>query len=62
MDHFHQIPIIGKPEEHILEGWTVISILVGITTKIKPGTLVTGVIYEYQSVLAKVAPYAQCTK
>jgi alkanesulfonate monooxygenase SsuD/methylene tetrahydromethanopterin reductase-like flavin-dependent oxidoreductase (luciferase family) len=45
----------GKPEEHILEGWTVISILVGITTKIKPGTLVTGVIYKYPSVLAKVA-------
>jgi F420-dependent oxidoreductase-like protein len=55
MDHFHQIQFVGKPEEPILEGWTVISVLAGITTKIKLGTLVTGVIYRYPSVLAKVA-------
>jgi F420-dependent oxidoreductase-like protein len=55
MDHFHQIQFVGKPEEPMLEGWTVISILAGITTKIKLGTLVTGVIYRYPSVLAKVA-------
>ena len=55
MDHFHQIPIIGKPEEPMLESWTTISVLAGITTKIKLGTLVTGVIYRYPSVLAKIA-------
>jgi alkanesulfonate monooxygenase SsuD/methylene tetrahydromethanopterin reductase-like flavin-dependent oxidoreductase (luciferase family) len=42
MDHFHQIPFIGRPEEPMLEGWTTISVLAGITTKIKLGTLVTG--------------------
>jgi F420-dependent oxidoreductase-like protein len=55
MDHFHQIPIIGKPEEPMLEGWTTLSVLAGITSKIKLGTLVTGVIYRYPSVLAKIA-------
>jgi F420-dependent oxidoreductase-like protein len=55
MDHFHQIPLVGKPEEPILESWTTISVLAGITTKIKLGTLVTGVIYRYPSVLAKIA-------
>ena len=55
MDHFHQIQFMGKPDEPILEGWTVISVLAGITTKIKLGTLVTGIIYRYPSVLAKVA-------
>jgi F420-dependent oxidoreductase-like protein len=55
MDHFHQIPIIGKPEEPMLESWTTISVLAGITSKIKLGTLVTGVIYRYPSLLAKVA-------
>jgi len=55
MDHFHQIQFVGKPEEPMLEGWTVISVLAGITTKLKLGTLVTGVIYRYPSVLAKVA-------
>jgi F420-dependent oxidoreductase-like protein len=55
MDHFHQIQFVGRPEEPMLEGWTVISMLAGITTKIKLGTLVTGAIYRYPSVLAKVA-------
>src|ERR687891_876331 len=55
MDHFHQIPFVGKPEEPMLEGWTTISVLAGITTKIKLGTLVTGVIYRHPSVLAKIA-------
>src|ERR687889_2800815 len=55
MDHFHQIQFVGKPEDPMLEGWTVISMLAGITTKIKLGTLVTGIIYRYPSVLAKIA-------
>ena len=55
MDHFHQIRFVGRPEEPILEGWTVISMLAAITTKIKLGTLVTGIIYRYPSVLAKIA-------
>src|ERR687890_211161 len=55
MDHFHQIQFVGRPEDPILEGWTIISMLAGITTKIKLGTLVTGIIYRYPSVLAKVA-------
>jgi F420-dependent oxidoreductase-like protein len=55
MDHFHQIQSVGRPEEPMLEGWTVISMLAAITTKIKLGTLVTGVIYRYPSVLAKIA-------
>ncbi len=55
MDHFHQIQFVGRPEEPMLEGWAVISFLAGITTKIKLGTLVTGIIYRYPSILAKVA-------
>lgn len=54
MDHFHQIPMAGKPEEPMLEGWTTISVLAGITSKIKLGTLVTGNIYRHPSVLAKI--------
>jgi F420-dependent oxidoreductase-like protein len=55
MDHFHQIQFVGRPEDPMLEGWTVISMLSGITTKIKLGTLVTGIIYRYPSVLAKIS-------
>jgi len=55
MDHFHQIPMIGKPEEPMLESWTTLSMLAGLTTKIKLGTLVTGIIYRYPAILAKIA-------
>lgn len=55
MDHFHQIPMIGKPEETMLESWTTLSVLAGLTTKIKLGTLVTGIIYRYPAILAKIA-------
>ena len=55
MDHFHQIPIVGKKEEPMLESWTTLSMLAGLTTKIKLGTLVTGIIYRYPAILAKIA-------
>ena len=55
MDHFHQIQFVGRSEEPMLEGWTVISMLAAITSKIRLGTLVTGIIYRYPSVLAKIA-------
>jgi alkanesulfonate monooxygenase SsuD/methylene tetrahydromethanopterin reductase-like flavin-dependent oxidoreductase (luciferase family) len=54
MDHFHQIPGVGKPEEPMFEGWTTISVLAGITSKIKLGTLMTGNIYRHPSILAKI--------
>jgi F420-dependent oxidoreductase-like protein len=55
MDHFHQIPMIGKVDEPMLESWTTLSVVAGLTTKIKLGTLVTGIMYRYPAVLAKVA-------
>ena len=55
MDHFHQTPLIGKPGEPMLESWTTLSALSGITSRIKLGTLITGIIYRHPSVLAKIA-------
>jgi F420-dependent oxidoreductase-like protein len=55
MDHFHQISMVGKQDAPMLEGWTTLSVLAGITSKIRLGTLVTGVIYRHPSVLAKMA-------
>ncbi len=54
MDHFHQIPGVGQVKEPILEGWTTQAVVAGFTSKIKLGTLVTGIVYRHPSVLAKM--------
>jgi alkanesulfonate monooxygenase SsuD/methylene tetrahydromethanopterin reductase-like flavin-dependent oxidoreductase (luciferase family) len=32
MDHFHQLAAVGTPDRPMLEGWTTISVLAGLTT------------------------------
>ena len=54
MDHFHQIQFVGEFQEPMLEGWTTQSVVAGFTSKIKLGTLVTGIVYRHPSVLAKI--------
>ena len=54
MDHFHQIRNVGELQEPMLESWTTQSVVAGFTSKIKLGTLVTGIVYRHPSVLAKV--------
>lgn len=46
--------MVGMPSEPMLEGWTTISSLIGVTNKIKLGTLVSGIIYRHPSILAKI--------
>lgn len=56
MDHFFQLdPHLGKAEEPMLEGYSVLSYLAGVTESIKLGTLVTGVIYREPGFLVKQA-------
>ncbi|MGB8647975.1 MAG: LLM class F420-dependent oxidoreductase [Anaerolineae bacterium] len=55
MDHFFQIQNVGKPEEPMLEGYSALSYAAGVTSKIKLGTMVTGVIYRYPGLLVKTA-------
>lgn len=54
MDHFHQIGMVGEVHEPMFEGWTTLGVMTGLTSKIKLGTMVTGIIYRYPSVLAKM--------
>jgi len=54
MDHFHQIENVGEPHEPMLESWTTLGTMAGITSKIKLGTMVTGIVYRHPSVLAKM--------
>ena len=53
MDHFFQIQMIGSPEEPMLEGYSALSFMAGVTQKVKLGTMVTGVTYRYPGLLIK---------
>ena len=55
MDHFFQIGVIGQPEEPMLEGYSALSFLAGVTRRARLGTLVTGVIYRHPGILVKTA-------
>jgi F420-dependent oxidoreductase-like protein len=55
MDHLFQISAVGPPEQEMLEGWTALAFAVGRTSRIKLGTLVTGVTYRHPGVLVKIA-------
>jgi len=55
MDHFFQIEMIGKSDEPMLEGYSVLNYLASATRHIRLGTLVTGVIYRYPGILIKTA-------
>jgi len=53
MDHFFQIGAVGPVENEMLEGYTALGYLAGLTKKVKLGTMVTGVIYRNPGILAK---------
>ena len=54
MDHFRQIPQVGRPWEDIPEAYTTLAFLAGITSGIRLGTLVTGVGHRHPVVLGKM--------
>lgn len=53
MDHFFQIRGVGKPEEPMLEAYSALSYMAGLTDKARLGAMVTGVIYRYPGLLVK---------
>lgn len=53
MDHFFQIPVVGAAEQEMLEGYGTLSFLAGHTSRVRLGTLVTGVTYRHPGLLAK---------
>jgi len=54
MDHFYQIGGIGPETEPMLEAYTTLSALAQHTSRVKLGTLVTGVTYRNPALLAKM--------
>jgi F420-dependent oxidoreductase-like protein len=54
MDHFVQIPQVGREWEDMLESHTALAYLAGVTERIRLGTLVTGITYRNLAHLAKI--------
>jgi F420-dependent oxidoreductase-like protein len=54
MDHFIQIPQAGREWDDILECYTTLGFLAGVTSRVRLGALVTGVTYRNVALLAKM--------
>jgi F420-dependent oxidoreductase-like protein len=54
MDHFFQIQVVGPAENDMLEAYTTLGFLAAHTERAKLLTLVTGAIYRYPGILAKI--------
>jgi len=55
MDHYLQIPPVSpRAEDPMLEGYTTLGYLAGITENLTLGLLVTGVTYRHPGLLAKI--------
>ncbi|HEV2778759.1 MAG TPA: TIGR03560 family F420-dependent LLM class oxidoreductase [Actinophytocola sp.] len=54
MDHFRQIPQIGRAWENFLESYTTLAYLAACTTRARLGALVTGVTYRNVAHLGKI--------
>jgi F420-dependent oxidoreductase-like protein len=53
MDHLFQIGRHGPPEHEMLEAYTTLAYLAGVTSRLELGTMVTAAVYRHPGVLVK---------
>lgn len=54
MDHYHQIAVVGREDEPMLEAYTTLGALAARTSRVRLATMVTGVTYRNPAMLAKI--------
>jgi len=55
MDHYFQMEQFRTAHDPMLEGYTTLGFLAGVTERVRLGTVVTGVTYRHPGLLAKIA-------
>ena len=53
MDHFFQLEMFGDADQPMLEAYSTLNYIAAQTSKVKLGTLVTGVVYRHPGALIK---------
>ena len=53
MDHFFQLPMLGPVENDMHEGYSMLTYIAALTSKVKLGTMVTGNVYRHPGILIK---------
>jgi len=54
MDHFYQLPMLGEPDDPMLECYTMLGALAARTSRVQLGAMVGGVTYRNPAMLAKI--------